>query len=74
MMFNKSKKATRYFHFSIDTPTHEVSGYVSGTDTLCGVIEECTETFGYGIEITIREVSEQEFTSREADNDDGEGL
>ena len=69
-MFSKDKETTRYFHFSIDTPTHEVSGYISGTDTLCGIIEECTETFGYGIDITIHEISEQDYNSaKEAEND-----
>ena len=60
-MFKRSKKATRYFHFSVETSTHEMSGYAKGTDTLLGIIEECTSTLGYGIEFSIREISKEEY-------------
>ena len=68
----RKKKPTRYFHFSLDTPTHELSGYISGTDTLLGVIEECTSSFGYGVEFVIREVREEEYLTAEENDDDNE--
>ena len=61
MVFKKKKKVTRYFHFSVETATHEMSGYAKGTDTLLGIIEECTSTLGYGIEFSIREISKEEY-------------
>ena len=60
-MLKKKKKATRYFHFSVETPTHEISGYAEGTDILLGIIEECTSILGYGIEISISEISKEEY-------------
>lgn len=71
-MFKKKKKATRYFHFSVETPTHEISGYAEGTDTLLGIIEECTNTLGYGIEISVSEISKEEY-EKIKENEDDEG-
>ena len=61
----KVKKEERYFHFSVDTPTHDVSCYVSGTDTLLEVISNFTKEFGYGIEFSITEVSKEVFDNAE---------
>lgn len=72
-MFNKdTKKSERYFHFSVDTPTHEISCYVSGAETLLEVISDFTENFGYGLEFNITEVSKETFDQAEdfEDNDD----
>ena len=54
MVFKKKKKVTRYFHFSVETATHEMSGYAEGTDTLLGIIEEigrasCRERVFYSV-------------------------
>jgi hypothetical protein len=58
---NAIKKEERYFYFSIDTPTHDVSCYVSGTDTLLEMMSDFTKEFGYGIEFNITEVSKEVF-------------
>ena len=68
-MFKKKKKATRYFHFSVETATHEMSGYVEGTDTLLGIIEECTWGLGYGIEISVSEISKEEYENVKENED-----
>jgi hypothetical protein len=60
-----NKKEERYFYFSVDTPTHEVSCYVSGSDTLLEMMADFTEEFGYGIEFNITEVSKEEFENAE---------
>jgi hypothetical protein len=62
---NAIKKEERYFYFSVDTPTHDVSCYVSGTDTLLEIISEITKEFGYGVEINITEVSKEVFNNAE---------
>lgn len=58
-------KEERYFYFSIDTPTHDVSCYVSGTDTLLEMMSDFTKEFGYGIEFNITEVSKGVFKNAE---------
>lgn len=58
-------KEKRYFYFSVDTPTHDVSGYVSGADTLLEVMSDFTKEFGYGIEFNITEVSKEVFENAE---------
>ena len=61
----QKQKEERYFYFSVDTPTHDVSCYVSGTDTLLEVISNFTKEFGYGIEFSITEVSKEVFDNAE---------
>ena len=58
-------KEKRYFYFLVDTPTYDVSGYVSGADTLLEVISNFTKEFGYGIEFNIIEVSKEVFENAE---------
>lgn len=47
-------------------------GYAEGTDTLLGIIEECTNTLGYGIEISVSEISKEEY-EKIKENEDDEG-
>lgn len=61
----KVKKAERYFYFSVDTPTHEFSCYVLGTDHLLEMMSDFTKEFGYGIEFNITEVSKEDFDNAE---------
>ena len=49
-----------------------MSGYAEGTDTLLGIIEECTNTLGYGIEISVSEISKEEY-EKIKENEDDEG-
>lgn len=58
-------KEKRYFYFSVDTPTHDVSCYVSGTDTLLEMMSDFTKELGYGIEFSITEVSKEVFDNAE---------
>ncbi len=60
-----TSKEKRCFRISVDTPTHNVSCCVSGTDTLLEMMSEFTKEFGYGIEFNITEVSKEDFDNAE---------